>query len=901
MKYRPILMVLVIVVAGVPSNVASLSNDPPVVDAGLDQSVELGETVFLDGGGSFDPNGEIASYRWRIEAPDGSTARPADPTSVRTRFEATQEGRYYVTLTVTDADGRSRNDTLYVDVRESESDEGSGDNDSAPTTNSPPTGSITGPDSVVQGETATFSADAYDDGRIESYAWSTGEASGRDARRTFDEPAGSRVVVSVLLTDDDGATNRLSKSVTILEDDPGDTSDTSPNEPPSAEIDGPSRIAVDESATFLLTASDPDGTVVSRSWTSPASASGSTVTHSFDSPGEYTISATVTDEDGSSATATHQVEVYGAGEPVVSIFGPDTAPAGSTQSYTLEAYDPDGGELTISWDPAQTQLERDATRFRNHVSMDSPPGDTATVSVRVSDDEGNSVTVEKRTRVTQTTRVTSRKNTTPIVGDIRSYYYLDDSTQQSDTDTIEGGTYAFSADITSGTPGPVSVEWEFNDSTTITKSLGELNGTRTSSIEHQFVSEKGSVRSIALWVEATDENGNSSRQKWTSRVNTIATHSNISFKASGGGETVGSGGTLEVTVGSEVVFDLFSYQHYKIEMGDGVVVTGPDSTEWQEVTHVYDEVGTHSVQLTSIQGSDGYALKRVKVKVTRNSYTEYRYKVSNDQHEKTIAPSRPPGNDWNKVEINHAERYLTGQTYTHQGSQADHLDLGDNWIVTDSYTEQRQRTDHQVARSDPDGSGETWTLTDSNVRQETRTVYENQYRWYEDKYGVPGWSQTGETRTDLVVVGDGHDHDRTRHEETTRGSCADRRLDPTPGGGFGVVCVEWNYNTRVWYSGHDHDGRTYYDTDYRYHREVKQTKDVWLHRYSRTTTEAVPVTVFSETASRNYWVWKRLINSKYSTEYSLTKPRKGAYVDGTLESVVVNCGGKGGHHDDLMC
>jgi len=91
-------------------------NQPPLADAGLDQSVERGATVQLDANGSRDPDGRVAAVEWSIEAPDGTTRTPDCPTCIQTTFSPADTGQYNVTITVTDDAGVSRSDTLRVDV-----------------------------------------------------------------------------------------------------------------------------------------------------------------------------------------------------------------------------------------------------------------------------------------------------------------------------------------------------------------------------------------------------------------------------------------------------------------------------------------------------------------------------------------------------------------------------------------------------------------------------------------------------------------------------------------------------------------------------------------------------------------------------------------------------------------
>jgi len=129
--------------AAVPSSSPpAASNEPPVASAGLDQEVTVNDTVYLDATGSIDPDGSIASYRWEIEAPDGSIVTPDCTTCGRTRFVADANGQYNVTVTVTDDDGASRSDTLYVDATDRETLDVT----------------LSGQDSVVSGYTATYVA-----------------------------------------------------------------------------------------------------------------------------------------------------------------------------------------------------------------------------------------------------------------------------------------------------------------------------------------------------------------------------------------------------------------------------------------------------------------------------------------------------------------------------------------------------------------------------------------------------------------------------------------------------------------------------------------------------------------------------------------------------------------------
>ncbi|WP_435318082.1 PKD domain-containing protein [Haloarchaeobius sp. TZWSO28] len=115
-------------------------NETPLADAGLDQTVSLGRTVELDARASRDPDGAVTSYEWSIRGPDDSVFTPDCATCSTTAFDANETGRFAVTLTVTDDDGATSNDTLYVTVS----------NGRAPAI------SLAGPSSAQRGETTTF-------------------------------------------------------------------------------------------------------------------------------------------------------------------------------------------------------------------------------------------------------------------------------------------------------------------------------------------------------------------------------------------------------------------------------------------------------------------------------------------------------------------------------------------------------------------------------------------------------------------------------------------------------------------------------------------------------------------------------------------------------------------------
>jgi beta propeller repeat protein len=154
---------------------ASLSfgppNQPPVANAGPDQTVHAGSVVTLDGSSSSDPDGNYPlSYTWTVlSKPSGSAATLSDPTAVNPSFTADVTGDYTLSLTVTDSLGlASAADTVLVS-----------------TTNTPPIADA-GPDQALIALGSTVQLDgnqSWDpDGDTIHYAWTlTSKPSGSTA------------------------------------------------------------------------------------------------------------------------------------------------------------------------------------------------------------------------------------------------------------------------------------------------------------------------------------------------------------------------------------------------------------------------------------------------------------------------------------------------------------------------------------------------------------------------------------------------------------------------------------------------------------------------------------------------------------------------------------------------
>jgi hypothetical protein len=146
--------------ASAPDTVTiSTENSAPTANAGPDQSVVAGQTVFLDGIGSSDPDGDALTFDWAFTMrPSGSTATLVDPQTLAPSFTADLPGAYIVRLIVNDGTVASAPDTVTITT-----------NNSAPVANA-------GPDQldvpILSTVTLDGSASADADGHALTYSWS---------------------------------------------------------------------------------------------------------------------------------------------------------------------------------------------------------------------------------------------------------------------------------------------------------------------------------------------------------------------------------------------------------------------------------------------------------------------------------------------------------------------------------------------------------------------------------------------------------------------------------------------------------------------------------------------------------------------------------------------------------
>nr|AGF93479.1 secreted protein containing PKD domain protein [uncultured organism] len=194
---------------------------------------------------------------------------------------------------------------------------------------------------------ATESTDS--DGHITTYEWDLGDGStgsGDTLTHTYKYSGSYKVELTV--TDDDGATDSITKTVTLPPS----------NETPDASFNySPAEPTTNETVTFdALDSSDPDGSISSYTWDfgDGSTSSGETTTHSFGYAGDYTVELVVEDNDGAKDSTTETISVSSSpNETPTASFTADPTSGEAPLDVSFEASgssDPDGSISSYEWD-----------------------------------------------------------------------------------------------------------------------------------------------------------------------------------------------------------------------------------------------------------------------------------------------------------------------------------------------------------------------------------------------------------------------------------------------------------------------------------------------------------------------------------------------------------------------
>lgn len=255
---------------------------------------------------STDPDGEIIAWSWDLG--DGTTA---DTPNLTHAYDA--PGDYTVSLTVTD--DRDNEVTTDQDITVADA--------------APEAGFTWSPNEPEAGQTVTFTDTSTDPepGAL-AHEWTFGDggsATSANPDHVYETPG--TYVVTLNVTDSGGQTDTVTHEITVVEatpddeatddeaDDQSDETDDQAddgNQDPVAEFAfSPDAPIEGQTITFRDASTDPDGEIVSYSWTFGDTVSDEerVVNHTYNEEGEYTVTLTVTDDQGATNTTSLTIDV----------------------------------------------------------------------------------------------------------------------------------------------------------------------------------------------------------------------------------------------------------------------------------------------------------------------------------------------------------------------------------------------------------------------------------------------------------------------------------------------------------------------------------------------------------------------------------------------------------------
>ena len=251
------------------------------------------EQIDFDASSSSDSVGTITSYSWSFG--DTSANGPGTSTQEDPSYTYASPGTYTVTLTVTNDAGQTNTITEPVTV------------DDAPTATLTPSTTVTTPGSAVS-FTSTAASPATG-GSITNYSWNFGDGttlSGTNPDPTHTYALPGNYTVTLTVTDNLGETHTASATLTV---------DSAPNVAFTASANP---ATAGSTVGFNAgSSSDSYGTITGYSWNfgDGATAAGLAPTHAYADPGNYTVSLTVTNNAGQSATQTGTITVTSVASP----------------------------------------------------------------------------------------------------------------------------------------------------------------------------------------------------------------------------------------------------------------------------------------------------------------------------------------------------------------------------------------------------------------------------------------------------------------------------------------------------------------------------------------------------------------------------------------------------------
>jgi hypothetical protein len=236
--------------SSLPSENVVVQNNPPLANAGDDQTASANTEVTLDGSKSSDENGKLVSYKW--EQTDGPKVDIKDSDEAKASFNApslSEDSKLVFKLTVTDDQHASDSDAVSIEVKKIENiapkaEAGRNQKTSANTE-----------------VTLDGSKSSDEDGKLVSYKWEQTDGPKVDikdsdeAKASFNAPSlseDSKLVFKLTVTDDQDASDSDDVSINVkgnTESQPSEDKSNTESQPSEDKSNTESKSSEDKSNT----------------------------------------------------------------------------------------------------------------------------------------------------------------------------------------------------------------------------------------------------------------------------------------------------------------------------------------------------------------------------------------------------------------------------------------------------------------------------------------------------------------------------------------------------------------------------------------------------------------------------------------------------------------------------
>ncbi len=321
-----------------------------------------------------------------------------------------------------------------------------GTNPPPPSGNVAPTANANGPYSGTSGAAVSFSSAGSSDtgGIIAAYNWNFGDGgSSNNANPSHTYAAAGNYSVSLTVTDNDGATGSNSTTASIVDPIPD-------NVAPTANANGPYSGTSGAAVSFSSAGSnDSDGNIAAYSWTfgDGGSSNNANPSHTYAAAGNYSVSLTVTDNDGAtgsnSTTASIVDPIPDNVAPTANANGPYSGTSGAAVSFSSAgSNDSDGNIAAYSWTFGDGGSSNNANPSHTYAAAGN-----YSVSLTVTDNDGDSNT-DSTTVAIEAPQV----NNPPVCA-------ID--TPSGNVTITVGGSVSYSATVSDADNDPTTVNWSF--------------------------------------------------------------------------------------------------------------------------------------------------------------------------------------------------------------------------------------------------------------------------------------------------------------------------------------------------------------------------------------------------------------------------------------------------------